>query len=78
MWKKKGQLISERIKIPLVAAFGSPLVKALDKSVETLGLWIVTSRLHSLLLLITPAWALNWKESGERLAITTMKALPKF
>ena len=38
MRKKKGQLISERIKIPLVAAFGSPLVKALDKSVETLGL----------------------------------------
>ena len=30
-------------KGPLVAAFRSPLMKALDRSVETLGLWIVTS-----------------------------------
>ena len=27
----------------IVAAFRSPLMKALDRSVETLGLWIVTS-----------------------------------
>ena len=32
--RKKGQLISERIKGPLVA----PMMKALDRSVETLGL----------------------------------------
>ena len=32
------QLISERIKGSLVAAFRSPLMKALDRSVETLGL----------------------------------------
>ena len=31
------------MKGPLVAAFRSPLMKALDRSVETLGLWIVTS-----------------------------------
>ena len=35
--------ISDHIKGPLVAAFRSPLMKALDRSVETLGLWIVTS-----------------------------------
>ena len=46
--RKKGQLISKRIKGPLLAAFRSPLIKALDRSVETLGLWIVTSRLYSL------------------------------
>ena len=38
----KKSLISDRIKRPLVAAFRSPLMKALDRSVETLGLWIVT------------------------------------
>ena len=36
-------LISDHIKGPLVAAFRSSLMKALDRSVETLGLWIVTS-----------------------------------
>ena len=36
--RKKVQLISERIKGPLVAAVRSPLIKALDRSVETLGL----------------------------------------
>ena len=41
--KKKRQLIWDHIKGPLVAAFSSPLVKAPDRSVETLGLWIVTS-----------------------------------
>ena len=46
--KKKVQLISERIKGPIFAAFRSPLMKALDRSVETSCLWIVTSRLHSL------------------------------
>ena len=40
---EKRQLISDRIKGPLVAAFRSPLMKALDRSVETLGPWIVTS-----------------------------------
>ena len=35
--------ISGHIKGPLVAAFRSPLMKVLDRSVETLGLWIVTS-----------------------------------
>ena len=40
---EKRPLISDNIKGPLVAAFGSPLMKALDRSVETLGLWIVTS-----------------------------------
>ena len=39
----KRQLISDRIKGPLIAAFRSPLMKALDRSVGTLGLWIVTS-----------------------------------
>ena len=39
----KRQLISDHIKGPLVAGFRSPLMKALDRSVETLGLWIVTS-----------------------------------
>ena len=46
--QKKGQLIRERIKGPLVAAFRSPLTKALESSVETFGLWIVISRLNSL------------------------------
>ena len=40
-------LISEHRKGPLVAVVRSPLMKALDRSVKTLGLWIVTSRLHS-------------------------------
>ena len=40
---EKRPLISDHIKGPLVAAFRSPLMKALDRSVETLGLWIVTS-----------------------------------
>ena len=35
---EKKQLISDRIKGPLVAVFRSPLMKALDRSVETLGL----------------------------------------
>ena len=35
---RKRQLISDRIKGPLVAALRSPLMKALDRSVETLGL----------------------------------------
>ena len=35
---EKRQLISERIKGPLIAAFRSPLMKALDRSVEMLGL----------------------------------------
>ena len=48
---EKRQLVSDRIKGPLVAAFRSPLMKALDRSVETLGLWIVTSSVHSLNLL---------------------------
>ena len=39
----KRPLISDHIKGPLVAAFKSPLMKALDRSFETLGLWIVTS-----------------------------------
>ena len=46
--RKKRPLISDHIKGPLVAAFRSPLMKALDRSVETLGLWIVTPRLRSL------------------------------
>ena len=36
--QKKRPLISDHIKGPLVAAFRSPLIKALDRSVETLGL----------------------------------------
>ena len=35
---EKRQLISDCIKGPLVAAFRSPLMKVLDRSVETLGL----------------------------------------
>ena len=35
---EKRQLISDHIKGPLVAAFRSPLMKALERSVETLGL----------------------------------------
>ena len=35
---EKRQLISDRRKGPLVAAFRSPLMKALDRSVETLDL----------------------------------------
>ena len=45
-WQKSDlirPLISDHIKGPLVTAFRSPLMKALDRSVETLGLWIVTS-----------------------------------
>ena len=41
--RKKGQLISEYVKGPIVAVIRSSLMKALDRSVETLGLWIVTS-----------------------------------
>ena len=40
---EKRQLISDYIKGTLVAAFRSPPMKALERSVETLGLWIVTS-----------------------------------
>ena len=40
---EKRQLISYRMKGLLVAAFRSPPMKALDRRVETLGLWIVTS-----------------------------------
>ena len=40
---RKRQPIIDGIKGPLDAAFRSPLMKALDRSVETLGLWIVTS-----------------------------------
>ena len=36
--RKKRPLISDHIKEPLLAAFRSPLMKALDRSVETLGL----------------------------------------
>ena len=36
--RKKKQLISERLKGPLVTAFRSPLMKALDRGVKTLGL----------------------------------------
>ena len=36
--KKKRPLISDHIKGPLVAVFRSPLMKALDRRVETLGL----------------------------------------
>ena len=36
--KKKRPLISDHIKGPLVTASRSPLMKALDRSVETLGL----------------------------------------
>ena len=45
--QKKEQLISERVKGPLCAKIRSPLIKALDRSVETVDLWIVTSRLLS-------------------------------
>ena len=45
--QKTGQLIREHIKGTLAAAIRSPLIKALDRSVETWGLRIVTSRLHS-------------------------------
>ena len=41
--QKKRPLIGDHIKGPLVAVFRSPLMKALNRSVETLGLWIVTS-----------------------------------
>ena len=40
---EKRRLISDRIKGPLVAAFRSLLMKAIHRSVETLGLRIVTS-----------------------------------
>ena len=36
--RKKRLLISDHIKGPVVAVFRSPLMKALDRSVETLGL----------------------------------------
>ena len=36
--KKKGQLLSERLKGSLFAAFRSPLMKAQGKNVDTLGL----------------------------------------
>ena len=36
--KAKGQVISEHIKGPLLAVTRSPLVRVLDRSVETLGL----------------------------------------
>ena len=45
---EKRQLISDYIKGTLVAAFRSPPMKALERSVETLGLWIVTSAVTSI------------------------------
>ena len=50
--QKKGQLISERVKGPLCATIRAPLMKALDGSVETLGLRIVTFQLLSVLCVI--------------------------
>ena len=46
--QKKGQVKSKHVKWPLVAAIRSSLMKALNKSVETLGLRLLTSRLHLL------------------------------
>ena len=46
--QERGHLTSEHIKGPLVATIRSPLVKALDRSVGTLGLWNVTSWLYFL------------------------------
>ena len=40
---EKRLLISDHIKGHLIAVFRSPLMKVLDRSVETLGLWIVTA-----------------------------------
>ena len=45
-WRYHQRLCLED-KGPLVAATRSPLMKALDRSFKKLGLWIVTSRLHS-------------------------------
>ena len=45
---QKSAAIGELIKGPLFAAFRSPLMKVLDRSVETLGLWTVISQSHSL------------------------------
>ena len=47
-YQKKGQLIVKHIKGPLLAAIRSPLTKAHDRSLEMLGLRILTSQLHSL------------------------------
>ena len=44
---EKGQLISEHVKGPLDVTIRSPLMKALDRNVETLGLQIVTCQLLS-------------------------------
>ena len=51
--QKKGQLISKRVKGPLCAKIRSPLIKTLDRSVQTVGLWTVTSRLLSVHFTVT-------------------------
>ena len=66
---EKRPLISDHIKRPLVAAFRSPLMKALDRSVETLGLWIVTSSVtfiksanqSSIKLCLISQWAICYR-----------------
>ena len=66
--RKKGQLISKHIKGPLVAAIRSPLIKALVRSVETLGLWIVT-RLHSNIrdpYSYKHCWTSSWNKTGKK------------
>ena len=40
---RKRKKTSDHMRGTLVAGFSSPLMKAIDRSVETLGLWIVTS-----------------------------------
>ena len=62
--QKKGQLISKRVKGPLCAKIRSPLIKTLDRSVQTVGLWIVTSRLLSVHFTVTclveQDWSWRW------------------
>ena len=43
MLKLNGWTLNSSLWGPLIAAFRSPLMKALNRGVETLGLWIVTS-----------------------------------
>ena len=62
--QKKGRLLVIIIQGPLVVAFRSSLMKALDRSVETLGLWIVISSVTFIKSINSARAPLNLDDGG--------------
>ena len=73
--EKRAAVTSEHVKGPLDATIRSPLMKALDRSVETLGLRIVTCQLLSVPFTVAclVAKPLNRSESEGDLAAFQMQ-----